>query len=220
MESKWYIAVTSIGAVTTQLQTTIRFGLSLFPLDPGGVCVTLTERIGGTTASNTRCQIGETLVTPQLNAGMMINSAVDVETTELCRSTPIGGGLDNAITELAAIKDPIREQFAVLLTDGQDTCDESLALGNADALAAADVGLFVIGFDASGTGVDNGLLNDLACAGHTTDNFPAGCTDQGGGIYRATDRNGPPLYQLAEDAGDLVMVIEEVAGQVCCNCIE
>jgi hypothetical protein len=221
METKWYIAVTSIKTVTAQLQATIRFGLSLFPLDPGNdMCVTLTERIGGQTANNQTCQIGETVVSPQLNSGMMIDSAVDVETTRLCTSTPIGGGLTDAITELASIQNPIRAQYAVLLTDGRDTCDENLALTNADTLAAANVGLYVIGFDGSGSGIDNGLLNDLACAGHTTAGFPAGCTDQGGGVYRATDRTGAPLYQLAEDAADLVMVIEEVAGQVCCNCIE
>jgi Mg-chelatase subunit ChlD len=107
---------------------------------------------------------GEIAVSPAINRGANIAAAVDPLTTRLCRSTPIGTGLETAIAELAAIADPSREQFAVLLTDGQDTCDEALALANAHALAAADRRLYVIGFDRSGgSGVDNGLLSDLAC---------------------------------------------------------
>ncbi len=219
--SKWYLAITSLEAATATLDQTIRFGLELFPRDPGGdACVTLTERIDGTTATNTACEAGEVLVHPEIGTSAVIAVDLDPETTRLCTSTPIGAGLGTAITELASVANPIREQYALLLTDGQDTCDEALSLANAQALAAAGVNLYVIGFDGSGSGVDNGHLNDLACAGQTAPGFPAPCTDDGSGNYTATNPDGVALYFLAEDETQLVDALEQVAGEICCNCIE
>ncbi len=220
MESKWYLAITSIEGVTASLDQTVRFGLSLFPIDRGGVCVTLSQRINGTTATNVQCEEGEVLVSPEIETSEAIEAALDPETTQLCRSTPIGAGLGTAITELAAIADPIRDQYAVLLTDGQDTCDEALSLGNAQILGASGVGLYVIGFDGSGNGVDHGHLNDLACAGRTAPDFGNNCVDDGNGGYVAADRDGVTLYLLAENAQDLTAQLEQVAGEVCCDCIE
>lgn len=219
--SKWYIAITSLEAVTASLDQTIRFGLELFPRDPGGdVCVTLSERISGTTATNPTCEAGEVLVHPDIGTSGQIADELDPETTLLCTSTPIGAGLSTALAELSSLSDPIRDQYALLLTDGQDTCNESLSLVNAQALASAGIKLYVIGFDGSGSGVDNGHLNDLACAGQTAPNFPAPCTDDGSGNYTATNRDGPALYFLAEDADQLASALDEVAGEICCNCIE
>lgn len=221
MESKWYLAITSIEAVTASLDRTIRFGLELFPVDPGSnACVTLSERINGTTATNTQCEGGEIAVSPGLQTSTMIANAIDPDTTRLCRSTPIGAGLGTAMSHLTSITDPIREQYAVLLTDGQDTCDESLSLSNAQGLAAAGIKLYVIGFDGSGSGVDNEHLNDLACAGQTAPGFPTPCTDDGSGNFTATSPGGAPLYFLAENATQLQMQLEQVAGEVCCDCIE
>ncbi len=221
MESKWFIAITTIEAVVASLDTTVRFGLSLFPIDRGGVCVTLEERINGTTATNLQCEGGEQLVPPALNSGVDVANALDPFTTELCRSTPIGAGLGTALTDLAAIADPIREQFVTLITDGQDTCDESLSLANTQALAAAGVNVYVIGFDASGTGVDGPHLNDLACAGKTAPDFMTNCTDDGSGNFIAIDSmNGPTLYFDAGDATQLQNTLTEIAGEVCCDCIE
>ena len=221
MESKWYLAISAIEMVTQELQETVRFGLELFPVDRGGdVCVTLSQRISGITATNVQCEEGEVPVAPDIQTGNAIAGAIDHETTRLCRSTPIGAGLGTAIDALAAIQDPIRDQYAVLLTDGQDTCDEPLSLANAQALGGAGVGLYVIGFDGSGNGVDNGHLNDLACAGRTAPNFASACMEDGNGGYIAVERDGPALYLLASDANELSTQLEMVAGQVCCNCIE
>lgn len=222
MESKWYLAINAIEAATQSLQETVRFGLSLFPVDSGGadVCVTLSQRISGITASNTPCEAGEVLVPPDISTGAAIAGALDPETTRLCRSTPIGAGLGTAIAELEARYDPIREQYAVLITDGEDTCDEGLSLGNTQALSQNGVGVYVIGFDSSGGGIDHGHLNDLACAGRTAPDFASACQDDGNGNYIALDRNGPALYLLAGDAAELLAQLEQVAGQVCCNCIE
>lgn len=225
MESKWYLAITALEEVTSNLDATIRFGLEMFPLDPGmdqmgdERCVTLSERIGGTTSMNDQCEAGAIDVSPDLGTATAIDNAMDPETTRLCRSTPIGAGLGTAISELALIQDPIRDQYAILLTDGQDTCDEPLSLYNAQMLGAAGVGLYVIGFDGSGSGVDHGHLNDLACAGRTAPDPGTNCMDDGMGGFIATDRTGPTLYLLADTASVLTEQLEDVAGEVCCDCI-
>jgi hypothetical protein len=207
--------------VTAALEGSIRFGIALFPVDPGGnVCVTLEQRTGGITATNASCQEGEVLVSPDISTAAAINAAIDVETTRLCTSTPIGAGIATATTALAAIKSSVRKQFVVLLTDGEDTCDENLVLSNMHALADSGVNAYVIGFDSSGGGIDNGLLNDLACAGHTATDFPSPCSADGSGHYTATNRTGPALYQLAEDAAQLTQTFEAFAGEVCCGCVD
>jgi hypothetical protein len=219
--SKWALAVTSIESVTAQLEDSIRFGIALFPNDPGGsICVTLEERISGTTATNTQCEEGEVLVSPGIGAAAAINASIDVDTTRLCRSTPIGAGLTTAKAELASIQSAIRKQFVVLLTDGEDTCDENLVLSNVHGLADDGVNTYVIGFDSSGGGIDNGLLNDLACAGGTAVDFPTPCTADGMGHYTATNRGGPALYQLAENAAQLTETFQAFAGEVCCGCVD
>lgn len=220
--SKWALAVTSLEAVTASLDAHLRFGLALFPRDPAdGSCVTLEERIDGVIASNDRCEPGELVVEPAIGAAPAIAAAIDVEATRLCRSTPIGAGLATARDALAARADGEREQFVVLVTDGQDTCDEDLVLATAHALRGDGVRLYAIGFDGSGgSGVDAALLSDLACAGGTAPGFPAGCVDQGGGAYVAEDPDGPPLFQLAEDAAELEAALEAFASDVCCGCVD
>lgn len=220
-ETKWNIAISSIEKVSADLDGTIRFGLALFPRDPGeDACVTLSQRIGGTTATNPKCEAGEVLITPAANTSSQIASSLDPETVRLCRTTPIGAGLTSAAAELARIKDPARSQYAMLLTDGEDTCDEDLAIDTAAAIADSGATLYVIGFDSSGAGIDNGLLNDLACAGASAPDPATNCTDDGNGRQLATNRNGPPLYLLASDGPGLEAAIQDIAGEVCCGCIE
>ncbi len=220
METKWYLAVTAIRAVTAHLGATVRFGLELFPRDPGGgVCVTLQQRFDGTGATNTACEAGEVVVSPTISAGPPIAAVLDPETTLLCRSTPIGAALGTAQSALAAINDATRDQYVVFIGDGRDTCGEALALTNTDALATAGVTTFVVAFDGSGVGINDGLLNDLACAGHTASSFPTPCTIDVDGHYRATDREGPALYLVAEDATALTTALDAISGEVCCGCL-
>lgn len=219
-ESKWAIAITAVEALTAQFQTSIRFGLTLFPRDPGGdKCVTLSQRIGGQTATNPQCEAGEDLVAPAISTAAPIAAALDPDTTLLCNTTPVGAGLGTARDALATIQDPIRDQYVVLVSDGADTCDQPLVLANTNALAAAGVKTYVIAFDGSGTGIDKGLLNDAACAGRTALGFPTPCTVDGNGNYRATDREGAVLFLQAENGAALVDAFQDIAGQVCCGCV-
>lgn len=219
--SKWYIAINAVEQLTGKLDSTIRFGLELFPKDPGNnQCVTLKQRINNITATNPACQKAEVLVQPGLNNGPAIASAIDPETTRLCTSTPIGKGIVTASQALTAIQTAGRDQYAVLITDGQDTCDKALVLSATQALAQQGIKLYAIGFDASsGNGVDKSQLNDLACAGHTAPGFPAPCQADAQGNYTATNPTGPDLFLAAGDAAALSTALTTLAGNVCCGCI-
>jgi len=213
--SKWYLAIDGVETVTAAYDLRLRFGLELFPRDPAdGSCVTLTERIDGTTASNVICEAGEVLVSPDVGTSGAIDSAMDAETTLLCRSTPIGEGLDTALAHLAGIQDPIRSQFVLLVTDGGETCNDPV--WRVQDLAAAGVSTFVVGFDGSGAGVDPEVLNNMACAGLTAPDPAQNCVDQGGGAYVAADPAGATLFLTAEDGPDLAAQLESVAAAVGC----
>jgi hypothetical protein len=87
-------------------------------------------------------------------------------------------------------------------------------------LAAAGVTVYPVGFDGTAGGIDNNLLNHIACAGRTAPGFPAPCTEDGMGNFAATTPGGPPLYLVAENADGLREALETVAGAVCCGCVE
>lgn len=218
-ESRWYLAIQAVEAVTAEFQSTIRFGLELFPRDPGTGCVTLAERIAGTSATNATCEEGEVLVPPAIATATSIDNVLDPETTKMCFSTPIGAGLGTARTALAGIQQPMREQYVMFVSDGADSCDDALAIANTQALAGDGVKTFVIAFDSSGEEIDRALLNDMACAGRTAPNFPQGCTMDGAGNYAATDRDGATLFLDAADAAGLSQAFTDIAGKVCCGCV-
>lgn len=217
-ETKWSIALKAVESLSTQFQTSIELGLALFPRDRNE-CITLSQKLSGMKPSNPQCEGGEVVVTPALSSAVSIDAALDPDTTRLCTSTPIGAGLETAHAELAAIRDPSRDQYVLFVGDGDDTCNNALALTNTDALAADGVKTFVVAFDASGNGIDAGLLNDMACAGQTAPNFPAGCTASATGGYRATNRTGTRLFMTATDAAGLATTFDDIAGSICCGCI-
>jgi hypothetical protein len=223
MESKWYIAIEAVETLTASLDQTIRFGLELFPRDPGmSQCITLSQRIQGATATNTQCEQGEVPVQPGLGTAGAINTILDPETTLLCRSTPIGASFITAKDTLAAIATPDRPQFVVLITDGNETCDQMLPLQQVQALAQSGVKSYAIGFDASGAvvdAIDKPMLNDLACAGQTSTGFPAGCVDDGAGNYRWDATSGTDVFLLAENGTALNDLLKQLGGEVCCDCV-
>jgi hypothetical protein len=216
-ESKWYLAITALETVTAAYDERLRFGLELFPRDPGGgVCVTLSERINGTTATNPTCQEGEVPVMPAVGTSGAIDNALDPETTLLCTSTPIGAGLDTALTTLQSITDPIRDQYVLLVTDGRDTCNNPDPPERACALAQAGINTYVVGFDGSGSGIDPVMLNNMACAGMTAPDHAQNCV-QSGGCYAAVDpSSGPTLYLAASDGAELNAHLDDVSSEVGC----
>jgi hypothetical protein len=224
--SKWFQAVTSIEKmVTPPADATLRFGLELWPRDPGGgACVTLAEQVTGSKkATNKACEPGEVVIPPALNAGVQIQSLLDPATTSLCFSTPTGEALITAREHLKTNTEEGRDQYVVLVTDGADwdkTCPDPDPLVEVQKLRAEGIKTFVVGFSASDTGTGVGLefLNDMACAGGTAKGFPGTCKLDAQGNYTALDPKASPLFLQAESGAQLTAALQSVAGSLCCGC--
>jgi hypothetical protein len=231
LETKWYAAITTIESVVAAYQDTVRFGLTMFPSDPEGEegrdCSNLETWLIDylpPETDNRACEPAEVAVPAGQASLAAIDGAIELMDTGLCLSTPIGAGLAAAQASLAAGADG-RDQLALLITDGNDTCDgdagyDTLSLPTADALAAAGVRTYVVGFDGSGSGVSPTHLNDLACAGGTAPDPGQNCVDQDGG-KRAIDAPTPAqLFVLAEDQAALTAVLMSIAAGVACDEVE
>jgi hypothetical protein len=219
LTTKWGIAVTAINAlVAAPVDSTVRFGLSLFPRDPGGSqCKSLQNLIGGSSPSNPSCQTGEVVVPTALGMGPAINGALSVETTKLCTSTPISQGVDTAAASLTATAAAGHKQFLVLITDGKETCGANPADAVARA-AMAGVDTHVVGFGVDGDGVSVTALNAMACAGRTAIDFGTRC-QLSGSVYVPVDMTSTvPLYHDAKDGVALKAALETVTNDFCCDC--
>ncbi|MGH7281269.1 MAG: VWA domain-containing protein [Polyangiaceae bacterium] len=225
--SKWALAVDALDTlVAPPRDSTIRFGLELFPENPeadGGsdMCPTLPELLDGQNASNPKCQPGQIISTPTIGNGPNLTVSIGQDTTPLCVSTPIGGAMQTASDSLAGVRDGTRSQFVVLVTDGGETCDvDSIPI--VQALAAQGVKTFVVGFGQDGDGGDKGvnvkLLNDLACAGLTAQNFASSCSLDSDGGYEVTSGTKDPVFFAAQDGTSLSDALGSISKQVCCNC--
>lgn len=211
---------------TPGLDQTLRFGLELFPRDPGGgLCKTLTQRLQNEALTNTPCEAGQLVVPPALGTAAMISAAIDPETTTLCFSTPTGDALVTARTELTAITKPGVDQYIALVTDGADfydSCPMPDPLIVLRELHAGGIKTFIVGFGSQDTtpmGVNPPLLNRMACAGGTAKDFAVNCQLIAGGGYDAVNPDGARLYFDASDAGALTTALAAVARSVCCGCV-
>jgi hypothetical protein len=230
-QSKWGIAVNSLETLAASREMSLRLGLVLFPLDPDGDQGTdcsnldtwLTQYLPPE-SNDPVCLPAELLVSPVLGAASEIDNAIDRDLTGLCSYTPIGAGFTSAQEGLAAIREPIRDQYVLLITDGADTCDfretyPTKSLAAADALRADGVKIFVVGFDGTGDGVDVAQLNNLACAGGSAPNPDTNCVVSNG-VSRAVAPYGTRLFLLADDALTLGQALESATAQVCCGCVD
>lgn len=170
-DTKWNIAVQAIETLVADFGDQIRFGLVVYPegrsCDPGNVVV----EIGDGTASD--------IVTALAN-------------TRPVGSTPIGASLE-AMLGYDGLKDPMRQNFVLMITDGEEQCrgDGESAV---EALRALDpeVKTFVVGF---GSGVDASELNAMAVAG-------------------GTELAGETKYYQADDAASLQQAFADIGGEV------
>lgn len=226
-ETRWHIVIEAIKGVTMTLQEQVQFGLTLFPYDPDGVggvdCSNLDtwlEQYLPPESNDLTCQPGEVLVSPSMMNGAAVDGAIARDTTGLCSYTPIGAGLAAAHGELMAVADPDYQQAAVLITDGADTCDGAEgyttdSLATADAMAAAGIKLYVLGFSGSGEDFDPDHLNNLACAGGTAPNFDANCQLVGGGYRVVAAPNPERLFYVASELDSLTDTLSEIAEDTC-----
>ncbi len=141
---KWDLATAAVRQVTSQYQSQIRFGLSMF-------------------SAATRCSAGMNNVPVGDNTAMAISSALPM--TVSGNGTPIGGALRVA-AQHPGLMDPARANFVMLVTDGKENCN-GRPVDEVRALAAANVKTFVVGF---GSDVDATMLNNMAVAGGTARN--------------------------------------------------
>lgn len=196
-QSKWDIAVAALGKMTeAPVDTTVRFGLEVFPDVKGS------------------CSSGKILVAPETGKGAAISSAL--ASTQLVGGTPIGAPIDVARMHLSSVKTSSRKQFALLVTDGGETCATAKGLPAVQELAKAGVSTFVIGF---GSGVRIPELNNLACAGGTAPDPAKNCkTSATGGLEWVG--SGPNLFFLAQDAAALEGAFKSIASKECCGCVK
>lgn len=222
--SKWSQSITAIEALAAPpLDATVRFGLELWPRDPGGgQCLTLAEKVTESKQpTNPSCEAGEVVIEPAANNGATIAAALDPTTTLLCSTTPTGAALYTAADYFAAHKEPGREQYAILVTDGADwdqSCPDPSPLKAVHDLAKQGVRTFVVGF--SGEEAQLGatdFLNDMACAGQTATGFPLPCVEGPEGFV-AVEGGTAPIYLQADDATELGAALTAVAGELCCGC--
>jgi hypothetical protein len=207
-QSKWDLAKSAVDAITLPpIDTTLRFGLALLPetLDGGG-----SSSGGG--GNGGFCGSATAAIPLALDQGNAIASTLT--TTQLELGTPIGGAMQVAQSTLASAKTPDRSQYVILVTDGGETCQTNGALPVVQAMAAAGVDTYVVGF---GGAVDAKLLDDLACAGMTAKNFSTSCTKNGAGWVSSVPST-THVYWDAADGPALHAALATIANGVCCGC--
>lgn len=223
--SKWWMAIDGIERLTASpFDEGIRFGLELWPR-ARPECVSLSQRLQGTQATNTACEGPEVLIPPGLRTGAQIAAALDPETTPICFSTPTGAALIGANDYLRANRLDGGQQFIVLVTDGADwdvSCPNPNPLAVVDAIRDGGVSTLVVGFSAEASlvnGVGAAFLDDLACAGGTAKGFPGTCYVNDAGFYRARNAGDAGLFFVATDATELSNALREFGKTICCGCI-
>lgn len=167
--NKWKIAVGAINKMTTDYKDKIRFGLTLFPDRITPNCQQDAIPVPVAPGNETTIQ---TLMTNAL-------AAADPNYPDGPCVTNIETGMKQATTE-PAFNDTTRDSYALLITDGKETCglDANTTATIQTLHDMRGIATFVIGF---GSGVDPAQMDKFALAG----GVPAGGTHQ---YYDASDQ--------------------------------
>jgi MYXO-CTERM domain-containing protein len=184
--TKWEAARRAVSTITTRFDTSIDFGLLVFPnpnrCDVGGVAVD----VGPGNAS----AVAGYLASPPPDAGNW---------------TPMWQALDVA-AGYAPMSDLGKRRVAVLVTDGWQWCDpydpatRFDPVEHAAALRATGTTVYVVGF---GDGVDALTLNRIAYQSGT---YIPGCDPDGD-----VPTTPSPCYQRAEDTASLEAALDAIA---------
>jgi hypothetical protein len=165
--TKWSIAVDAIATMVGAYESSIAFGLDLFPSGSGG---------GGGQAS---CEVGDSvLVDVAFDNADTINNTLDGQFDNGLRATPLLLAMSNFLDPSYApdFTNGKAGGYLVVISDGMDTCgtegefnqnldlDDALLTDITRDLLNAGIRTFVIGF---GDGIDQGQLNAIAAAGGT-----------------------------------------------------
>ena len=186
---KWDHATQAIDHVTANYETSIDFGLMVFPYPD-------------------QCAPGEVLVDVGPSTGSAINSELIDPPPSGGNWTPMAQSLE-AAGGYAPLTDPARQNFLLLITDGWQWCDpydpatRFIPIQSVQDLAAAGITIYVVGF---GDGVDVLTLNRMAVSGGTA---PPGCDET------SEDPNNPNnCYFHADDFPTLSAALDQIALEV------
>jgi hypothetical protein len=108
-------------------------------------------------------------------------------------STPMAAAL-TAAGNIYASAGLSGAQFVLLITDGAESCGGD-PLAAVQALAAAGIETYIIGYDPTGTGLDHATLNAMA---------------EDGGHALPVGSASDPAYYLAQNEGDLDLAVQTV----------
>lgn len=177
--TKWEVAIQAIEDVLASHGDRIRFGLALYP---------------GTNQScsaGANCAAGAVFVDCGTSTATDINDFLaDAHTCSF--GTPTAEML-TSLLDYEGLQDTTRQNFILLVTDGQSTCDDPIPAVTALRALTPEVQTFAVGF---GQSVDPNELNGIAQEGGTA--IP----------------NGPPYYYVADDAASLTAAFATIAGSV------
>lgn len=151
--TKWDIAVAAINKMTTDFAGQIRFGLTLFPDNVTPNCQQ--DKIPVPVGPGNEMTIQTMMTNSLVKADPLFPNGPCV--------TNIQTGMSQAATE-PAFTDMTRASYAVLITDGKETCgsDATTVQIIGTMFQMANVPTFVIGF---GSGVDPAQMDKFAVAG-------------------------------------------------------
>jgi hypothetical protein len=143
-QPKWTAAVSALKGITTQYQSQIRFGLSMF-------------------STLTMCDPDKNYVP----VGDMTAAAIAAAfpATANGKGTPIAGALHLAGMQ-SGLMDPTRANFVMLVTDGEENCGGN-PVAEVTGLSMENIKTFVVGFGGS---VNATTLSNMAVAGGTARN--------------------------------------------------
>lgn len=193
--TRWDVALAAVRSLTENYESQINFGLALYP----GVG----PRCSGYTPTN-GCPVGEVFyVDPAPSNAAAIDEFLD--DARYCSGdyrflyTPTDAAIA-AVADYEPLEDPTRNNFLVVVTDGQAQCGGTSAANARDAVPAIlelraqepEIQTFVVGFSRD---ADRDQLTAMAEAGGRA-------------------RDGDPNYYQADDAAALEEAFAAIAGSV------
>ena len=186
---KWDAATTAITELTSDFESSIDFGLSVFP-------------------SAGECTPGEIDVPVEAMNATEIAAALPGLPPYSGNWTPMAQSLD-AAADYSALRDSSRRSFVALITDGWQWCDpydpatRFDPVHSTELLTSRGITTYVIGF---GSGVDSLTLNQSALAAGTT--LP-GC-DPSSENPAASDN----CYYQVDDLAGLRAALSDIAAEI------
>jgi hypothetical protein len=190
--SKWELVVPGVNEVVTQTNSSVSWGLKVFPEGEGAECIagSVTSAIPVAVAASNSAAV----------------TAAITATTPEGNGTPTGDAIQAAVTYLKTLTDT-NPKFILLATDGEPSCAgtskgttgaRSYAVQAVTDAAAAGFKTLVVGVATTKSSATQ-ALNDMAVAG---------------GMARH-DPNAPDTqFYLASTKDELVRSLEDITGQV------